>query len=617
MMAFVRERVRIVRQLLEIFDRRERLHLLALVMMMVLGAALEVLGISVITSLAALVAKPDAVSASRFGSWFSGYFRTGSIETMLPLACVILFAIIAAKNAYLAMLVYSQARFSLNRESRISCDLMRRYLAMPYPMLLQRNSAELVRNITQEVSSLIAGILQPALIVLSEVIVLTFVFLLVAAVEPVIAVLGFGLLGSTGWLYARSVKHLLLNAGRERATSASARIRWVNQAVGSVKEIKLLGREEFFVRSFHRESMRFGMAGRIAQTINGMPRLVVETVAIAMILAAIVAGQVQGRDLDSLIPTMVLFALAAMRIMPSVNRITPAINQIRFWLPALDTVYQDLVAMPPVQAVSVTSRIDGSILSAGSSHAIETRGVTFRYPGADRDAISDISLVIPSGASVAFMGRSGSGKSTLVDILIGLLDPWSGKVHVSGRPIDEVRDVWQRRIGYVPQTIYLLDDSVRRNVAFAAEDAEIDDQRVWSALRRARIAEVVERLPGGLDGRVGERGARLSGGERQRLGIARALYYEPLMLVLDEATSALDGQTERDISETIRELHGNSTILIVAHRVSTVRHCDLVFFLAEGRVVDSGTFHELVERNLEFRGLIGEMESQYAAANPA
>ena len=615
MKVFFRERIRVVRQLLEIFNRKERLHLLVLVILMIVGAAFEVLGIGVITSLVALLAKPDAVSTGRFGSWIFDLSRSSGMgmETMVPAACLILLLVIAAKNSYLALLVYLQARFSLNRESRISCDLLRRYLEMPYPLLLQRNSAELARNVTQEVSSLIAGILQPALIVLSEVIVLAFVFFLVAAVEPVIAMTGFALLGATGWIYARSVKHLLVRSGRERAASASARIRWVNQAIGSVKEIKLLGKEEFFVGAFNEESQRFGVSGRMAQTINGMPRLVVETVAVAMILAIIVGGQAQGRDLETVIPTMALFALAAMRLMPSVNRITPAINQIRYWLPALDTIYRDLIKAPAgLQRTLSRTPTVAQDRHDGSSGAIVAEHVTFRYPGADRDAIVDVSLEIKAGSSVAFMGRSGSGKSTLVDILIGLLDPQAGAVFVSGQPLSDIRRQWQSRIGYVPQSIYLLDDSVRRNVAFAASDDDIDDERVWSALRRARVDGVVRNIPGVLDGRIGERGARISGGERQRLGIARALYHDPLVLVLDEATSALDSQTENDIGETIRELHGNRTILIVAHRTSTVRQCDLVFFVEEGRIVDAGPFPELIERNAAFRSLVGELEGRHS-----
>lgn len=595
-------RLNALRKIAGIFDRREKFLLLGLTGMMVGGALLEVLGIGAVTAFVALLAEPDLATANPALKWVAQNLGHPSFGTPIMWLGACLVMLFMLKNGYLAFLAYRQVRFSYNKERRLSKALLSSYLSQPYDFFLRRNSAELMRNVTHEVSHVITGIVMPALSIVSEFIVLAFVLIMLAMVEPVAAIAAGLLLGSTAFAFAQVVKPLLRHHGRERAGSAESRIRWVNQAIGSVKELKLLGCADYFVDAFDYHSNRYARAGLVANTLNGLPRLIMETVAVIALMLVVLISTAQGKELKSMLPTLTLFALAAMRIMPSINRIVPAVNQIRFWLPSIETVHADLNIgnnelqapeenKPPGQEKLLTSEI-------------RTEALGFSYAGADRPALSNLTLRIPRGASVGFMGASGAGKSTLIDLLLGLIEPTEGRIFIDDRALPEVCSAWQRHVGYVPQFIYLLDDSVRRNVALGIPDDRIDDDRVWASLKQARLDVVVQRLPQGLANPIGERGVRLSGGERQRLGIARALYRNPEVIVFDEATSALDNQTEREIADTVRSLAQDRTILIVAHRTTTVKDCDVVYFLRNGELLAQGPFDELLENNAEFRATV-------------
>lgn len=588
-----------LRKIAGIFDRREKFLLLGLTCMMVGGALLEVLGIGAVTAFVGLLAEPDLAAANPALQWVAQNLGHSSFGTPIMWLGACLVMLFMLKNGYLAFLAYRQVRFSYNKERRLSKALLSSYLSQPYDFFLRRNSAELMRNVTHEVSHVITGIVIPALSIVSEFIVLAFVLIMLAMVEPVAAIAAGLLLGSTAFAFAQIVKPPLRHHGRERAGSAESRIRWVNQAIGSVKELKLLGCADYFVDAFDYHSNRYARAGLVANTLNGLPRLIMETVAVIALMLVVLISTAQGKELKSMLPTLTLFALAAMRIMPSINRIVPAVNQIRFWLPSIETVHADLnIGNNELQA-SEENKPPGQEKLLTSE--IRTEALGFSYAGADHPALSNLTLRIPRGASVGFMGASGAGKSTLIDLLLGLIEPTEGGIFIDDRALPEVRSAWQRHVGYVPQFIYLLDDSVRRNVALGIPDDRIDDDRVWASLKQARLDVVVQRLPQGLANPIGERGVRLSGGERQRLGIARALYRNPEVIVFDEATSALDNQTEREIADTVRSLAQDRTILIVAHRTTTVKDCDVVYFLRNGELLAQGPFDELLENNTEFR----------------
>jgi ABC-type multidrug transport system fused ATPase/permease subunit len=351
--------------------------------------------------------------------------------------------------------------------------------------------------------------------------------------------------------------------------------------LGGVKDVKLLGREEDFLHQYHTHNKGSTYIGQLQATLQAIPRLGLELLAVLGLALLVFVMIGQGQSLDALLPTLGLFAAAAFRMLPSVNRVLSAIQSVRFSVPVVDTMYSELRMLE-----LAPSPQRGPPLRLGNTLTLE--GVCFQYPSAEAMAIRDVSLSIERGSSVGFVGGSGAGKSTLVDIILGLLTPGSGTVAVDGTDIQSNLRGWQDQVGYVPQTIFLTDDSLRRNIALGLSSETIDEAAVRRALRSAQLAEFVDGLPDGLDTVVGERGIRLSGGQRQRIGIARALYHDPPVLVLDEATSSVDTATEADIMSAVRALRGDKTILIIAHRLSTVEHCDRLFCLDQGRVSTEG-----------------------------
>jgi ABC-type multidrug transport system fused ATPase/permease subunit len=377
--------------------------------------------------------------------------------------------------------------------------------------------------------------------------------------------------------------HLLVrrNVGRYGLLQQNAqalRIKSISQGLGGIEEIKVLGREAYFVSEFAKHERTFSEVSRYAMVLNQMPRLFMETVAFSALFLAVAGVLLSGGRAADLLPTLALFAVAAMRLMPSVNRIQSAITRISYYRPSIGVVCTDARREQQEGAGEPESS------DIQFAHEITLRDISYIYPGASSPSLQGINLTIPKGASVAVVGASGAGKTTLADIILGLLKPSSGQILVDGEDVDRSLASWQRHLAYIPQTIFLSDDSIRRNVAFGIEDDEIDDDRVWSALELAQLKAHVEAMPCQLDTVVGERGVSLSGGQRQRVGIARALYNNPDVLILDEATSALDADTERAISQSIDALAGSKTLIVIAHRLSTIEKCTLKIHLHNGRI---------------------------------
>ena len=369
--------------------------------------------------------------------------------------------------------------------------------------------------------------------------------------------------------------------GDLRQHHGGLRIQHLQQGLGGVKDVKLLGRESDFLDQFRMHSEKYASVVGFQNTLLEFPRLWLELLTMGGLATLVLTMLSQGKTIESIVPTLGLFAAAAFRIMPAVNRVLGALQSLKFGLPVIDTLHAELATIqtPPAPSSSTPMHLrKGLVLEA----------VSFRYSSVDPLALSCVNIVIPHGSTVGFIGQSGAGKSTLVDILLGLLTPESGTVRVDGIDIQTNLRGWQDQIGYVPQSVFLTDDTLRRNVAFGLPAEQIDDAAVWRAIRAAQLETFVNELPQGLNNVVGERGIRLSGGQRQRIGIARALYHDPPVLVLDEATSSLDAATEADVMEAVHALHGTKTIIIVSHRSSTVEHCDQLYRLEQGRVTEKG-----------------------------
>jgi len=559
----------------------QRSAAIALFGLMLVGVALETLGIGLVIPALALMTQSDlavrypalAPLLQRFGNF--------SHEQLVIAGMLILVAVYAVKALFLGFLAWRQSCFAYGVRADLSLRLFTGYLRQPYTFHLRRNSAQLLRNATNEVEIFIGNGLQSGLMLLTELLVLVGISALLLAIEPLGALLVVTTLGVAGWGFHRLTRHHILRWGEARQLHEGLRIQHLQQGLGSAKDVKLLGREEDFLTQFRLHNTGSARAEQSKQTLQQLPRLWLELLAVTGLAALVLVIIGQGKPLEALLPTLGLFAAAAFRLMPSVNRILGAGQSVRYGLPVIDTLYNELNLLKETPAPQ-----RGQPLPFRSVLTLEA--VSFCYPSTEAPALREVSVSIPSGTSVGFVGQSGAGKSTLVDIFLGLITPDSGTVRVDGRDIQTNIRSWQDQIGYVPQSIFLTDDTVRRNVAFGLPNEQIDEAAVWRALRDAQLEQFVNDLPHGLDTLVGERGIRLSGGQRQRIGIARALYHEPPVLVLDEATSSLDTATERGVMESVRALRGRKTILIVAHRLSTVEHCDWLYRLERGRVVEEG-----------------------------
>ena len=599
--------------LLGLFDRREKGFLVLLLAMMCVGAGLEVLGIGIIVPFLGILATPDVILQNR---WLSFAYERLGFETtteFLLFAGLVLFAVFVAKNAYAALLTYVQHRFAFGKQIALASRLLAAYMRRPYEFHLQNNSAVLLRNVNSEAMSIVDGAVVPSLQLVNEILVFGCIVAMLVLVEPLVALITLTTVGVVAFVFQHAVKRALDQHGRQRSVHGGAMYQWVNHGLGGIKEAKVLGREEHFVAGYRASGLRYARATLSFALLTAVPRLVIEALAVAGILIVTFVVMLRGRELAETLPVLGLFAVAAARLVPSLNRILSALSSVRFYAPVVEALGPGLAAAalappsPPV-ARGTADRVP----PLPFVERLSFEDVWFRYDNAPDWALKGVSLAISRGSSTALVGPSGAGKSTVVDLILGLLSPQRGSVLLDGRHLGSVMQSWRAAIGYVPQSAYVLDDTVRRNIAFGLADEDIDDEKIWNALRLASLDERVRDLPLGLDTLLGERGARISGGERQRIGIARALYRDPPVIIFDEATSNLDATTERAISRALAAVAGRTTLSVIAHRLSTVQHCDQLVFMKEGRVEAVGRFPALVEQSTEFADLVRN-QSLFAA----
>jgi ATP-binding cassette subfamily C protein len=567
----------LIRKLRYLLTPRERWQAGLLFVLMTGGAVLEMVGVGAIPAFVALLSDPEAArDLPVLGPQIEGLDELAP-ETLVLYGALVLLAVYLVKNSYLAVLSVIQSRYVFNRQVRIGGKLFAAYLHSPYPFHLQRNTAELLRNANTESMQVVGAGLMPLMMLTMEGLTVTAILLLLLAVEPLASLVALVILGGTTVLFLRLVRRRVQHHGEQIQYRYGKMIQAVNEGLGGIKVTKVLGRERQFLQTYAAHAGLYARAGRVRQVLIEVPRLFLETAAVGGLLGVAVLLLAQGRPSTEIVPTLALLAVAVVRMLPSFNRITGAITMIRFGKFAVGVVHDDLRQLDRGGAGDPAAPLP-------FHEAIRLDDITYQYPGAAEPSLRGVSLEIPKGSVVGFVGPTGAGKTTLVDVILGLLDPTDGRVLVDGRDLHGREAAWQRQAGYVPQDVYLADDTIRNNVAFGLADADIDETALWRAVDAAQAREFVERLPGGLDTVVGERGVRLSGGQRQRLGIARALYHDPEVLVLDEATSALDHDTERAVMDAVEHLRGSRTILLIAHRISTVQGCDRVVEVARGRV---------------------------------
>ena len=563
-------------------ERRTAVGILAL---MFVGMLLETLGIGLVLPALAVLTRGDIAervpAAATVLAWMGNPTRAALVtRVMLGLVFIYVF-----KNVFLAFVIWQQNRFAFGVQASLSQRVFGIYLRQPYTFHLQRNSAQLIHNVTREVELFTYNGILSAILLITEGLVILGIATLWFIVEPVGASFVVAVLGGATLVFHRLTRGRLLKWGEQRLRHEGLRVQHLQQGLGGVKDVKLLGREDEFLAQYSMHSSGSAMVGKYQATVQQLPRLWIEILAIVALATLVLTMQARGRDIGSMIPALGLFGAAAFRLMPSANRVIGAIQAIRYALPGMQILVHEVALESSVQHQAAQRAKRTHELTSD----IRLEHVTYAYPEAARSALHGVSVIVRRGESVGFVGPSGSGKTTLVDVILGLLSPSRGSVLVDGAPIQHDVRAWQDRIGYVPQTIFLTDDTLERNIAFGIKQEEIDDVAVKRAIRAAQLEEFVASLPDGLKSMVGERGVRLSGGQRQRIGIARALYHDPDVLVLDEATSALDTPTERSVMDAVTALKGQKTIIVVAHRLSTVEHCDRLYRLEAGRVAAEGT----------------------------
>ena len=597
----------ILKTFFDLLTPRERRNLSLLFCAVLVMAGLEVVSVGSIMPFLQVAADPASVHENAYLSW--AYETVGFADTNTFLIALGLGALAAlvASNAFIVFTTWALSRYVWGRNHSLSRRLLRSYLYRPYEYFLTRNSAELGKNILEEVKEVASEMLMPALRGGAKGVVALFIVGFLFFVDPVVAGIVMGILGLAyaGVYYA--VRDRLDRTGAERVEANTKRYQFVSEAFGGIKEVKLRGKEETFLDQYDAPSKHYAHVNAHYRVIKKAPRYILEAVAFGgIILIAVYLIAVQD-NIRQVIPMLGLYAFAGYRLMPALQQAFKGLASARFNIAALKKIHEDLQkrvdAAPHVSANGTTNTTEAPLML---DDRLTLDDVSFIYPGAEEPAIKDLSLEVPAHTTLGFVGKTGSGKTTTVDLILGLLRPQQGMISVDGTPLREGGIIrrWQQDIGYVPQQIYLADDTVARNIAFGVPEEDIDRDAVRDAARRAHIHDFITgELPNRWQTVVGERGMKLSGGQRQRIGIARALYHRPSVLVFDEATSALDQATEASVMEAIYALEGNHTMLMIAHRLSTVKRADNIVMLEDGRKVDEGKFKKLTQRNSKFKNM--------------
>ena len=597
------ETLRLLRGLLDRHEQRRALLLLAMIILM--GFA-ESARVASIVPFVAVIADARVMETNPYLAVAYQWLGFESPKAFLFILGLVMFAITLGTLAFTALTAWATIRFTAMRNYRLSRDLFKIFINRPYEWFLRRHSADLGKSVLSEVNQVIGSALMPFMSLITGSVTAAFMVMLLLIADPLLAILvSFSLGGGYALIYAVSRRYLT-RIGKERVEANSQRFRISAEAFGGIKDVKVLSLEKTFISRFEVPSRRFVTQQAASDVIGEMPQYGLQALAFAIVLV-IVWYQLAVRDnVGQALPVIALYALAGSRLMPALQKVYQSVSKLRYAKPALDALHRDLTE-PQVRGGNAPK--EDSAQPLGLNNRLEISAVSYRYPGSATQALHGLSLSIPARVAVGLVGQTGAGKTTLVDVILGLLKPEAGQLSVDGVPItDANRRAWQRTIGYVPQHIFLADDTVVANIAFGVALRDIDMAEVERAARIANLHDFVAgELEQGYDTLIGERGIRLSGGQRQRVGIARALYRDPDLLIMDEGTSSLDNITERAVMEAVNNLARAKTIILIAHRLTTVRNCDRIFLLERGQVSASGTYDELVAGNERFRAMAASL----------
>lgn len=572
-------------QLKTIFDREDGLQATGLLVLMIIGAALEMLAVSMMFPLIEALSNPTVTPRMPVAVLIHRWTRPADPTqfALWLLGCLVCFYVI--KNLFFTLLFYLQNRFGFHAQNKLSYRLFDHYLRLPYTFHLQRNTADLHRNLTHETDQVVWALMIPGLTLITESLIALALAALLFYSSFQAAVVITSVFGITGIFYYRFFRSSLERWGNARIHHDILRVRAIQEGLGSIKELKVLGRGSYFLNTYARHNALRGAYSSKHNMVLNTNLLLLEVLGMSSLLILVGLHLAQGKPFETILPLMGVFAGAAFRLIPATNRIINSVQQIQYAFPILRNLHTELIAVENQTEMPTNAKAESA--SFGFNHEIRLEHLTFRY-APDKPAVLDgVDLTVPRGSTIGIIGPSGAGKTTLIDILLGIIKPDAGRILVDGRSIDGCQEEWQSIIGYVPQTTYLTDGTIRQNVAFAIRDDQIDDAHVELALRDAQLWDYVVGLPDGINTPVGELGKRLSGGQRQRIGIARALYHSPQVLVLDEATSSLDNATESDVLDAVRQMHREKTIMIITHRLTTLGSCDHVYRLVDTRLIET------------------------------
>ena len=582
-----------------LFKKKEKFQISLLLIGSIIMAFFEVVGVASILPFMSMVLDPDQISSNQILSFLFNFFNFDNVETFLFYSGVAVLVLLAFSNFFSAFMYWAITYFSKMQGHIISMRLLKHYLSNNYLFFIERNSSDLGKNILSEIDRVVKGVVLQALQAISKAILTIVVFTFLIYINPFIAIISVLSIGGAYFIFYIISRSYLSTIGEKQSIALFHRYRTVDEAMMGIKDIKLKSLERNFIGRFRQPSIdnaRFSAQGLV---IAILPRYLLETVAFGGIISIILILLSNDVLISEIIPVLSLYAVAGYRLLPAVQNIYSAQSMIKYNRPALMIIINDLKEIKIEEKNELSNEVDQMIKF---DKKITVNDIFFKYPKSEKNVIDGISLSILKNTSIGFAGSTGSGKTTLIDVILGLLDPKKGNIIIDDTIINKQNLLsWQNKISYVPQTIFLIDESISSNIAFGIKREEIDHDRVVKAAQLANLDRFVEDLPEKYDTLVGENGVKLSGGQRQRIGIARALYNEPEVLVLDEATSALDGITENYVMEAIESLSNKLTLIIVAHRITTIENCDMIYFLEEGKIKDYGTYNELISKNSQFK----------------
>lgn len=574
----------ILKKLNYIMDKKQKIHIAVLAVMIFVGGLLETLGTSALLPVVWVLIDESKIENIEILQKTKNLLGIESNRAFIIALLVMLILVYVVKNIYMLLLVNEQSRFiSYNRNKMIS-RVLREFLNRPYEFYLDADIPTVFRLTDSDIPNVFSMIM--AIISLcSESIVFVLLSVVMIAVNWKMTLFLVGVMGAVSLLILKVLKPRLSGIGQKNLSVQSRIAKWRIQAIYGIKDVKVLHREAFFADNYENTGKVGATIARRYSVMNSLPRLLIETLFIASILVYVIVYILQGNDISQMVTMLTAFAALATRLMPCVNRINTYMTEIAYQKPCLDYVYENM----NINALSAESNpaLCDSTVEIKLRDKIELKDIVYAYPNTDKLIFDHAYMKVPYGKSVGIMGPSGAGKSTIVDILLGLLHVQEGSITCDGVNVFDNYPAWLAQIGYIPQAIYLVDEPIRNNIAFGIADEEIDDERIWQVLEEAQLKDFIKTLPDGLDTTIGDRGVRLSGGQRQRLGIARALYHNPEILVFDEATSALDNETEAAVMEAINSFHGKKTMVIIAHRLNTIEKCDLIYKVDEGKIVET------------------------------